>query len=81
MQALDLAECGLQAVPLRLVLFAADGFGDGVFEDAVVVPELEFLERGAAGEELEVVRGGGPGEKGHGRRERCRRGSSDARPA
>lgn len=42
----------MQSVPLRFVLGTPDGFGDGVFEDAVVGPELEFLEGGAAGEEL-----------------------------
>lgn len=52
METLDLGECGLQTVPLRFVLCAADGFGDGVFEGAVVGPELEFFEGGAAGEEL-----------------------------
>ncbi len=81
MQALDLAERGLQAVPLRLVLFAANGFGDRVFEDAIVFPKLEFFEGGATGEELEVVRGGTRRERGYGHRERCRRGSSGARPA
>lgn len=37
-EALDFGEGGLQAVPLGFVLLAADGFGDGVFEDARVVP-------------------------------------------
>ena len=51
-ETLDLGEGGLQTIPLGFVLLATDGFGDGVFEDAVVGPELEFLEGGAAGEEL-----------------------------
>ena len=53
-QALDFGKGGLKAVPLRFVLGPADGFGDRVFEDAVVGPELEFFEGGAAGEELMV---------------------------
>ena len=56
-QALDFREGGLQSVPLRFVLGTPDGFGDGVFEDAVVGPELEFFEGGAAGEELGVGMG------------------------
>jgi len=51
-QSLDLGECGLQTVPLRFVLLTADGFGDGVFKGAVVGPELEFFEGGAACEEV-----------------------------
>ena len=69
-QALNLREGRLQTVPLGLVPGAADGFGDGVFEGAVVGPELEFLERGTAGEELwkqisdkEGKTGGGDSEK------------------
>ena len=46
----------MQAVPLGLVLGAADGAGDGVFEDGGVGPELEFFEGGTAGEELVGVR-------------------------
>ena len=43
------SECGCktrkaQSHPLRLELFAAHGFGDGIFKHAVVVPELEFLQ-------------------------------------
>lgn len=52
-QPLDFTEGGLQTVPLRLVLLAAFGFGDGVFEDAGVGPELEFFEGVTAGEEVE----------------------------
>ena len=37
-EAFDFGEGGLQAVPLWFVLLAAYGFGDGVFEDAGVVP-------------------------------------------
>ena len=37
-EALDFGEGGLQAVPLGFVLLAADGFGDGIFEDALIVP-------------------------------------------
>jgi hypothetical protein len=36
-EALNLREGGLQAVPLRLVLFAAFGFDEGVGEDGVVL--------------------------------------------
>lgn len=43
-EALDFGKGGLQAIPLRLVLLAADGFGDGIFEDTLVVPELELLQ-------------------------------------
>jgi hypothetical protein len=51
-KALDFQEGGLQAVPLRLVLFAAFGFGEGVGEDGVVlVVWLVGLLRG------EMVRG------------------------
>ena len=52
METLDLGEGGLETVPLRLVLCTANGFGDGVFEGAIVGPELEFLKGGAACEEL-----------------------------
>ena len=52
METLDLGEGGLQTVPLGFVLLATDGFGDGVFESAIVGPELEFLEGGTACEEL-----------------------------
>lgn len=43
------SECGCkarkaQSHPLRLELFAAHGFGDGIFKHAVVGPELEFLQ-------------------------------------
>ena len=37
-EALDFREGGLEAIPLRFVLLAAYGFGDGVFEDALIVP-------------------------------------------
>lgn len=37
-EALNLGEGSLEAVPLRFVLLAAYGFGDGVFEDALVIP-------------------------------------------
>ena len=53
-ETLDLGEGGLETVPLRFVLCTADGFGDGVFEGAVVSPELEFFKRGAACEELRM---------------------------
>lgn len=43
-EALDFREGGLQAVPLRFVLLAADGLGDGIFEDALIVPQLELLQ-------------------------------------
>ena len=43
----------MEAIPLRLELFAALGEGDGVLEFGVVGPELEFGEAGAAGEEVE----------------------------
>ena len=52
-EALDLGEGGFETVPLGFVLGAAGGDGDGVGEGGVVGPELEFGERGAAGEEIE----------------------------
>ncbi len=42
-ETLDFGEGGLEAIPLRFVLLAAYSFGDGVFEDAFVVPELKLL--------------------------------------
>ena len=57
-ETLDFGKGGLQAVPLRFVLGAADGAGDWVFEDGGVGPELEFFEGGTAGEELEVGKWG-----------------------
>lgn len=70
-QALDLAEHGGQAVPLRLVLAAALGDGEGVDERGVVGPEGELAEAGAAGEEVEhaagqELLGGGEGDAGGG---------------
>lgn len=53
MQALDLGESGLEAVPLRLELLPALRLCQRVLEDAIVFPELQFRERGAAGEEVE----------------------------
>jgi hypothetical protein len=50
---LDLAECALKPIPLRLILLAALGNCDGVFKRGVVAPESELLEGGAAGEEVE----------------------------
>ena len=38
MQALDFRESSLEAIPLRFILLAAYGFGDGVLEDTLVVP-------------------------------------------
>jgi hypothetical protein len=52
---LNLREGGLEAVPLRFVLFAAFGFGEGVREGGGVGPESEFAEGGLACEELGVV--------------------------
>jgi hypothetical protein len=46
----------LQAVPLGRVLLAAFGDGERVGEGRVVGPEGKFLNAGAAGEELEVVK-------------------------
>ena len=43
METLNFGEGGLEAVPLGFVLLTTDGFGDGVFEGAIVGPELEFL--------------------------------------
>ena len=76
---LDFGEGGLQTVPLGLILLATDGFGDGVFESAIVGPVLEFLEGGAAGEELGIGLVVGIGKVGLEmnfslRRERCLRG-------
>ncbi len=53
-ETLDFRERGLEAVPLGLVLGTANGDGDGVFESAVVSPELELLEGRSASEELYV---------------------------
>ena len=52
METLDLGEGGLEPVPLGFVLLTANGFGDGVFESAIVGPELKFLEGWAACKEL-----------------------------
>lgn len=38
--------------PLRLILLAALGDGDGVCEDSLVAPKLELLETWAACEEI-----------------------------
>ena len=38
MQALDLRESGLEAIPLRFILLAAYGFGDRVLENTLVIP-------------------------------------------
>ena len=51
-ETLDLGEGGLETVPLWLVLLAAFGFGDGVFERPIVIPELEFLKGRASCKEL-----------------------------
>lgn len=37
-EALDFREGSLETVPLRFVLLAAYGFGDRVFEDALIIP-------------------------------------------
>lgn len=70
-QALDFGKGRLEAVPLGFVLGATLGDGDGIFESGIVGPEGEFLEGGAAGEELveEIIsryegRGGGEGRDG-----------------
>ena len=52
-ESLNLAKRTLQPVPLCGVLLAALGNGNGVREGGVVAPELQFGERGAAGEEVE----------------------------
>lgn len=52
MQTLDLGEGGLKTIPLRFILFSANRFGDRIFEDAIVLPELKLPERGAACKEL-----------------------------
>ena len=38
MEALNLRKGSLETVPLRLVLLAAYGFGDGVLENTLVIP-------------------------------------------
>ena len=38
MQALDFRKSGLEAIPLRFILLAADGFGNRVLEDTLVIP-------------------------------------------
>jgi len=53
---LNLAEGRLQAVPLRLVLFAAFCDGEWVGELGVVLPELQLGEGRAACEEIEDLR-------------------------
>ena len=50
---LNLTKRTLQPVPLRGVLLTSLGDGDGVREGGVVAPELQFGQRGAAGEEVE----------------------------
>ena len=52
-QSLDLAERGLETIPLRLVLLAALRDAERVDELAVIGPEVEFLRGGSAGEEIE----------------------------
>lgn len=37
-EAFDFGEGCLKAIPLRFVLLAAHGFGDRVFEDALIIP-------------------------------------------
>lgn len=49
-QTLDLAERGLQAIPLRRVLVTTGGDGDGIGECGVVAPESELGKRRAASE-------------------------------
>ena len=38
METFDLGEGGLEAIPLRFELLSAHSFGDGVFEDTLVIP-------------------------------------------
>jgi hypothetical protein len=52
MQTLNLGEGGLKTIPLWFELFSANRFGDRIFENAIVVPELQLLERGSACKEL-----------------------------
>lgn len=52
-QTFNLAECGLEAVPLCGVAVAPGRDCDGVGEGGVVAPEGEFGERRAAREEVE----------------------------
>lgn len=40
---LEMHDFGWGLYPLRLVLLPASGYGEGIFEDGVVGPELEFL--------------------------------------
>lgn len=54
-QAFNLGEGGLEAVPLGLILRAAFSFGNRIFEYPVVLPELELLQGWSAREELLVT--------------------------
>ena len=38
MQALDFRKSGLEAIPLRFILLAANGFGDWILENTLVIP-------------------------------------------
>lgn len=49
----DLAHGGLQAIPLRFILFAALGDRQRVVEAGVVGPQREFTLGGVAGKEVE----------------------------
>jgi hypothetical protein len=51
-QPLDLAEGGLQAVPLRLELLPAGSIGQGVVEGGGVGPQRELALGGVTGEEI-----------------------------
>ena len=55
MQAFNLREGCLKAVPLWLVLLPTNSLCYGIFERAVVVPELELLERRTAGKKLDPL--------------------------
>ena len=59
MQALNGREGGLQTVPLRGVLGAPLGDGDGVLEGCLVIPKSELLEGGAASKKLDGNVSGG----------------------
>ena len=52
-QAFDLGEGRLEAVPLWFELLPAYSLGEGGFERAIVVPELKLFKGGTAGEELD----------------------------
>lgn len=44
---------GSLTYPLWLILLSSFGYGDRVFKDTIIGPQLEFLERGATGKQIQ----------------------------